>query len=82
MAKDTHQIRCRILPVVWVRAHFEQRRRNITAYAKELIEKNFIQGIDVDREDVEHHWWLLVDRVFPEGDPGRQAHMSQVYRLS
>ena len=82
MAKDAHQIRCRILPVVWERARFGQHRRSITSYARELIERNFMKGIDVDRDDVVHHWWLLVDRVFSKGDPDREKYISQVCRVS
>lgn len=78
MGKDPHQIRCRILPVVWTRAKFEKGRGNITTYAKQLNKENFIQGIGIDREDVVHNWWWLVDHVFSKGDAAREQYMSQV----
>lgn len=81
MVKDPHQIRCRILPIKWTRAQFEQRHGSITTYANELIKKNSTQSIDVDKEDVVHIWWLLVDRLFPKGDPDRDQYMSQVSRV-
>ncbi|CAD6586123.1 MAG: hypothetical protein ASARMPREDX12_002277 [Alectoria sarmentosa] len=77
MAKDPHQIRCRIRPIIWTRAQFEQRHGDITIYAKQLIEKNSTKSIDVDKEDVVHIWWWLIDDVFPKGDPDREQYMSQ-----
>ena len=78
MVKDTHQIRCRVLPVAWTRRDFEQRHGNIVSYAKDLIRKNFLKGIDVDRDDVTHHWYLLVDRVFLKGEAARKEYIPQV----
>ena len=78
MVKDTHQIPCRIFPVAWTRVQLEQRHRNIVSYANDLIEKNFPKGVDVDRDDVIHHWYLLVDRVFSRGESARKEYMSQV----
>lgn len=75
-------IRCRIFPVTWVTAQFEQHHGHITTYAQELIKKNFNRGIDVDKEDVLHYWWLLVDRVFSKGDSRRDKYMSQVSPVS
>ncbi|CAF9941281.1 MAG: hypothetical protein ALECFALPRED_009052 [Alectoria fallacina] len=77
MAKDSHQIRCRILPIIWTRAQFKQRHGNITIYAKEVMEKDSNRSIDVDKEDVVHIWWWLVDSLFPKGDPDREQYMSQ-----
>ena len=82
MSKDPRQIRCKIFPVLWNTALFEQQHGNITIYALELIAKNFTKGIDVDREDVEHNWWWLVDQVFSKGDPRRNKYMSQVSHVS
>ena len=82
MVKDSHQIRCRFLPVVWAKAQFQKRHNTISTYAKELIEKNFSKSIDVDKEDVVHSWWLLVDRVFDKDEPERQRLMSQVCPIS
>ena len=76
--KDPRQIRCSILPVIWTRAQFKQRHKNITAYTKELMEKNFIKSIEVDKEDVLHNWWWLVDHVFGKADTERDKYMSQV----
>lgn len=82
MGQNLHDFRCKILPVVWTRAQFQHRHGCITSFAKQLIKKNFPASIDVDREDVEHHWWLLVDKVFPKGDRDREPLMSQVCRVS
>ena len=41
-----------------------------------------LERVDVDREDVVHHWWLLVDRVFPKGDPDWEEYMSQECHVS
>ena len=78
MVKDAHQIRCRILPVSWVRVQLEQRHGAIVSYAKDLISKNFQQGIDVDRDDVIHNWYISVDRVFLKEESARKEYMSQV----
>lgn len=82
MVKDSHQIRCRILPITWARAQFQQRHNNISTYAQEMIEKNFWKSLDVDKEDVVNNWWLLVDRVFAKGEPERERFMSQVCTIS
>lgn len=44
----------RIPPIVWARVQFDQRRINITTFAKQLIGKNPPKGSDVDREVVIH----------------------------
>ena len=82
MSKDPRQIRCSVFPVVWVTAQFEQRHGSITSYAKELIERNFLKSIEVDKEDVVHNWWWLVNHVFSKGDPRRDKYMSQVRFIS
>ena len=81
MTKNPHQIRCSILPIVWTRAQFEQGDRNIIGYAKQLIKQNHLKGINVDRDDVAHNWWWLVDHVFAKGDTRREQFMSQVCRV-
>lgn len=42
------------------------------------MEKDSNRSIDVDKEDVVHIWWWLVDSLFPKGDPDREQYMSQV----
>lgn len=67
--KDPFKVRCRIMPIVWTEDQFENRHGNVTAFAKELLRKNSSKGIEVEEEDVIHHWWMLVDHVFEKGDP-------------
>ena len=71
-----------ILPITWTSAQFQRQHENIITYTPKLIERNFKRGIDVDQEDVIHHWWFLINRLFAKGDSERDKWLSQVCTIS
>ena len=81
-ALPDHKYSLGMAPIEFTRQQYLGSESVITRFARTLLNKNELAGLELGRTDVILMWWLNVRKVFPRGDPMREEIMDQAGYLT